>query len=604
MIAKIILPTYHADMRTFELPEVAKGEFLGDYQVMEVLGRGPTGTTYHVMSNVLQKEFALKTLRLSEEASLSWIDRLEAQTALLSKFNDPHVDQVISSGRHGDLWYCVKDFIHDGEGLSCHLDEYRERFGGKLSHFQVAHLTFQIAKALEAAANYRDTHHRGIHHGNLKPENILVAYSSRPESHGSRDPFEVKLSDFQPYGLFPPETVARFYHQWESTLLGQRPIAREKAIPQVLHSIYKTFDYLAPELEEGGKPTASGDMFALGTLAYEMLTGSLPVGRFSLPSQVRQDIPVAWDELITTLLDERADCRFHGFNDLLKMIEEQLLIGPEFNAQPPEEKKKESDEEEKEKPKERLSLTPSGMVYLPASAFLVGSADCGQDALPQHEVESAGFYMDRTPVTNVQFAKFVEESGYITEAEQGEGAPIWVDGEWRLIPGINWRTPMGQRLPDDFDNHPVTQVTFADAIAYCEWAGRRLPTEEEWEQAARGGLASEKFPWGSTIGRVQANYNSEGTSSVMSYQANGYGLYDMAGNVWEWTSSWYKAYPGNHLSSPHFGEQYRVVRGGAWMYDGAHCMVSYRNANDPAHAYPTLGFRTVVDFQCELPASK
>ncbi|MCB1135244.1 MAG: SUMF1/EgtB/PvdO family nonheme iron enzyme, partial [Chlamydiia bacterium] len=97
------------------------------------------------------------------------------------------------------------------------------------------------------------------------------------------------------------------------------------------------------------------------------------------------------------------------------------------------------------------------------------------------------------------------------------------------------------------------------------------------------------------ISRYHANYASTGTTAVMAYPANSQGLHDMIGNVWEWTDSWYLSYPGNPKPSPHFGEKYRVVRGGAWMYDGSHCQSAYRNANQPERCYPTVGFRTVRD---------
>jgi formylglycine-generating enzyme len=135
-------------------------------------------------------------------------------------------------------------------------------------------------------------------------------------------------------------------------------------------------------------------------------------------------------------------------------------------------------------------------------------------------------------------------------------------------------------------------VTCEDAKAYASWAGRRLPTELEWEYSATGGKKHSRYPWGDTITPSQANYSTDSTSPVTRYQPNSFGLYDLSGNVWEWTDSWYDAYPGNEKTNSHFGEKYKVIRGGAWFYDAKHCMISYRNANDPSHAYPTVGFRT------------
>lgn len=585
-------------MTAFYAPEVSDGEFLGDYQVIRVLGRGPTGTCYHVMSNVLGKEFVLKSLSLSDRIPLDWIDRLEAQTALLSKLVHRHIDHLVNSGRSQKLWFCLKDFVHDGEGEPCNLNDYRMRFAGTLSEFQVYHIAIQMLEGLDYAQRYQDMRHKGICHGNLKPENILISYCrGRGVPDRPNAPFEVKLSDFQPYGLREDWVVLESFAQWEKSLINYSTHLGEKAAANALSSIFTPFDYQAPEFQELDRPTPAADIFSVGVILYELLTGHFPSGRYEPASVLRPDIPKAWDEIISRCLQQVPELRYASAAQLLEELrgtvglnmEEAEIVIPHVEDA--------DDESAEEAPKERHSLTPPGMVYIPAGSFLVGSADCGEDAMPQHSCDSEGFYIDRTPVTNAQFAQFVHETGYVTEAEQGEGAPIWIDGEWRLIPGINWRNPSGQRLPERFEWHPVTQISYQDAQAYCQWLGRRLPTEQEWEYAARGGQRDVRFPWGNTISAANANYNSDGTSEVMHYPANGYGLYDMAGNVWEWTGSSYLPYPGNQNPSPHFGEQYQVVRGGSWMYEGAHCMVSHRNANQREHCYPTLGFRTVCDFQ-------
>lgn len=578
-------------MTVFFAPEVADGEFLGDYQVLHVLGRGMTGTCYHVVSNVLGKEFVLKSMPLTERMSLEWIDRLEAQTAILSRLVHRHIDHIVNSGRCRDLWFCLKDFCHDGEGESCNLRQFRERFGGRLSHFQAFHVAAQLLDALVYAHAYEDLRHKGIFHGNLKPENVLVAYCrgrgvvDRPSA-----PFELKVSDFQPYALLRDPVILECYSHWRRSLVNYSQALSTKAETHAVFSIFQAYDYRAPELQNGVLPTAAADLFSVGVILYEALTGELPSGRFEPPSSRCPELPKAWDALLERCLLQVPELRYRSVVEMKQDL---------FQAFPDELSVADCDASEPLTPikgRERTSLTPAGMVYVPAGSFLVGSSDCGDDALPQHECQSEGFYIDRAPVTNAQFAQFVQETGYQTEAETGEGAPLWIDGEWRMIPGINWRRPSGRKVPERFDAHPVTQVSYQDVLAYCEWSGRRLPTEQEWEYAARGGQHGVRFPWGNIISAANANYNSDGTSEVMQYPANGYGIYDMAGNVWEWTSSEYTAYPGTMSKNPHFGLGYRVVRGGSWMYDGAHCMVSYRNANQSDRAYPTLGFRTVLDF--------
>ncbi|SCA58735.1 Sulfatase-modifying factor 1, partial [Chlamydiales bacterium SCGC AB-751-O23] len=238
----------------------------------------------------------------------------------------------------------------------------------------------------------------------------------------------------------------------------------------------------------------------------------------------------------------------------------------------------------------------SPMVYIPLGEFSVGSEECGEDAKPPHTCATKGFYLDKFCVSNQQFAHFVKETDYVTEAERGEGAPIWLEGQWKMLEGISWKNPTGNTLPKDFPAHPVTQITLEDAKAYSEWMGKRLPTEEEWEYAAKGGQINARYPWGDNISKVHANFMSDKTVVNGSYPANGYGLYDMAGNVWEWTDSYYIAYPGNTSSNPHFTEDLQVVRGGAWLYDAAYCLIAFRNANQKSRCYPTLGFRCALDF--------
>lgn len=575
--------------------EVADGEFIGDYQILEVLGRSGWGTTYHALSNTLEKEFAVKTLTLNEALTPEWLDRLEAQTALLTRLVHPNIDSVVSSGRFKSQWYCVKDFVHDGDGVACNLSTFLSRHGGKLSPYQTYHVLRQVCRALQHAHDWVDEYHGGIYHGALWPENVLIAHSVTATSVSV--PFEVRVSDFQPYGLFTSSITKACYRQWCSDCRRLAPLVASKSIAAGARALRRSYDYTAPELERGGRPTASGDLYSLGVLTYLMLTGQVPGASATSPSDYSSGITEVWDQLVDCLLESSVDQRLASVAELAAVMEEhrtELMGVPDALAPTP----SASDHTTPAAPKkERHSLTPPGMVFIPKGKFLVGSSECGSDALPQHECETGGFYLDRGPVTNGQYARFVSETGYSTEAESGDGAPILIDGEWRVMPGICWKEPTGRPKPDDFELHPVTQVTYADAAAYCEWLGRRLPTEQEWEYAARGGQRDCRYPWGNAESVAHANANGRGTSPVMSFTANGYGLFDMAGNVWEWSDSWYKAYAGNAGNNPHFGEKYRVVRGGCWMHDLSHCMVSYRNANQPGYCYPTVGFRTACDFK-------
>ncbi|MGA6988190.1 MAG: formylglycine-generating enzyme family protein [Terriglobales bacterium] len=223
-----------------------------------------------------------------------------------------------------------------------------------------------------------------------------------------------------------------------------------------------------------------------------------------------------------------------------------------------------------------------GMAWIPGGTFRMGSEDFYPEERPVHEVSVDGFWIDCYAVTNEEFARFVEATGYKTLAERplnpadfpGAPAENLVPGSmvfqktagpvdlgnyvnwWAWVPGTSWRHPVGPGSSlESLEQHPVVHVAYEDAEAYAHWAGKELPTEAEWEFAARGGLDGKKFTWGdehSPGGKAMANSwqgefpwqnllhdGYEGTSPVGSFAPNGYGLYDMAGNVWEWTCDWF-----------------------------------------------------------------
>jgi iron(II)-dependent oxidoreductase len=217
------------------------------------------------------------------------------------------------------------------------------------------------------------------------------------------------------------------------------------------------------------------------------------------------------------------------------------------------------------------------MAEIPAGPFTMGTDNGSPDEGPAHEVDVPAFQMDKFDVTNADFAIFVQATGYETYAEKNETGPTWRD-----------------KYSAGKENHPVVFVTWNDAVAYCDWLGKRLPSEAEWEKAARG-PQDFVYPWGNDWDPSKANVKESGlrgTTAVGSYPPNSYGLFDMAGNVWQWTGSWYEPYPANTTSDPYYGEQFRVVRGGGWFEEAPQVTTYNRNAADPnATAHDDLGFR-------------
>ena len=229
------------------------------------------------------------------------------------------------------------------------------------------------------------------------------------------------------------------------------------------------------------------------------------------------------------------------------------------------------------------AVQPSGMVLIPAGPFLMGSApnpalawfEQGVDETPQHRVKLPAFWIDRHEVTEDRYADFVRQTGH-------RAPRLWAAGRPRR------------------DDHPVIDVSWHDADAYCRWAGKRLPTEAEWEKAARG-ADGRTWVWGSEYRPGAANLEDGGlgdTAPVGSHpeDVSPYGVYDMTGNAMEWTASWYQAYPGSTLQRDDFGEQYRVLKGGAWTTPPLpFSRAANRHAIAPKWDHPHFGVRCVKD---------
>jgi len=316
---------------------------------------------------------------------------------------------------------------------------------------------------------------------------------------------------------------------------------------------------------------------------------------------------------------------------------------------------------------------PVAMVWVPGGEFLMGSDHklAQRNERPAHTVRVKGFWMDRTHVTNAQFAAFVKATGYVTTAQRrpdwetlrvqlpagtprppasallpgamvfvGTDRPVPLDDYsrwWAYVPGADWRHPQGP-LSDiaGKDDHPVVQVSYEDALAYAKWAGKRLPTEAEWEFAARGGLEQATYAWGDDLlpgGQLAANIwegkqvrfpvvspkagGAVGTSAVKTFPKNGYGLYDMTGNAWQWVADWYDSryfqkqaaaarivdpkgpavsFDPDDAATPANAPK-RVIRGGSFLCNVDYCLSfrpSARRGSDPYNPMSHIGFRLVM----------
>lgn len=279
-------------------------------------------------------------------------------------------------------------------------------------------------------------------------------------------------------------------------------------------------------------------------------------------------------------------------------------------------------------------------IYIPGGSFFMGTN--GREGYPQdgegpsRKIEVSPFYMDVHTVTNREFQEFVEDTGYVTEAEAFGWSFVFYQFVsertkrkikrmiqqtpwWLVVQGAYWKHPEGpdSSIENRMD-HPVVHISWNDANAYAKWAGKRLPTEAEWEFAARGGLERKKFPWGDVLtpdgehlcniwqGKFPKNNTAEdgykGTAPAVSFPPNGYGLYNITGNVWEWCSdrfskSVHKRGGRKDPKGPKSGE-FRVMKGGSYLCHESYCnryRVAARSQNTPDSASGNIGFRCVSD---------
>ena len=239
----------------------------------------------------------------------------------------------------------------------------------------------------------------------------------------------------------------------------------------------------------------------------------------------------------------------------------------------------------------RPPSVPTGMVFVPAGPFLMGSEEGREDEAPMREVYLDAFYIDKYEVTNAEYAKFLNAiGGYVGRCEGHDCVDTKVEN-----PDSHIIYQAGRYIAEvGYGDHPVITVSWYGAKAYCEHYSKRLPTEAEWEKAARG-TDGRTYPWGNQFDPSRANvgYRVGDTTPVGSYPtgASPYGAYDMAGNVWEWVDDWYRAYPGSRYRSDFFGSKYKVVRGGSWNHPPRDARCACRDVAHPARRILVVGFR-------------
>jgi len=595
------------------------GQRIDRYEILELLGKGGMAMVYKAYDTRLERELAIKIIRrdaFPPEDLHDVIKRFEREAKSLARLSHPNIVKVMDYGEYEGSPFLVLEYFPGGT--------LKQKIGGLVAWQEAARLLLPIARGVEYA------HNRGVIHRDIKPANILMTEDGEPT-----------LSDFGIAKLFQGDKT--------TTLTGSG-------------AAIGTPEYMAPE-QWTGQTGPKSDMYSLGVILYEMVTGRRPYiadtpgGVFlkqvteplPLPGEIVPDLPESVERfLLKTLAKEPAD----RYADLGVFIKELESLLSHYDREAKEKAEQDAQEtrvgqvvkkpfETKPEPKKQRSAkfplwsigliafaflvlvmwgissipaspeatqTPSAtqthfveptptleigstmigddgatLVYVPEGEFTMGSDNGNSDEQPVHTVYLDAFWIDQTEATNKQYAACIAAGMCDTPSRTGS------------------RTRDSYYGNSEFDEFPVIYVNWDNAKTYCEWAGRRLPTEAEWEKTARG-TDQRTYPWGEGIDCQKANYNGScvgDTSPVGNYKTgkSPYGAYDMAGNVGEWVNDWYSGtYYQNPSSSNPFGPDssvYRVLRGGSWLDGNLDIRSTSRGWNYPSGTFYFIGFRCV-----------
>jgi serine/threonine protein kinase len=608
------------------------------YKITTLLGEGAMGEVYLASDEQTGQQAAIKILARQLITHPEWIERFRREAETLRKLDHPNIVKFVDTFEHEGQYVIVMEYLSGGS-----LHDLLKK--GPLSIERANRIALELCDALIRS------HHLNIIHRDLKPDNVLLTEDGTP-----------KLADFG---------VARLSEGTRMTRSGTQ---------------VGTPYYMSPEAWEGKALDAQTDIWSLGVMLFEMLTGQVPFGGDTgaavmnkvLTTQppdlkkLRSEVPPSLAKIVSRMLTREKKRRYQTMREVAVDLERghPSNTSPVLLSQPgifvagalliaiiilgawlglsnflPSGSTPTSTQEALSNPTQTESITSTipatasldigstitadkdGMilVYVPAGNFVMGSSPDVQadmlalcehcdptsitDQSPQRSISLDSFWMYRTEVTIAQFRKFVESENYVTSAEK-KGSSIIFDtstNQYITKPGVSWSKPDGNLIDlDQYADFAVTQVSWEDARSYCSWAGGRLPTEAEWEKAARS-VDGRFFPWGNDIPNDQyLNFDlvNDGPVKVMSYPAGitPYGAYDMAGNVWEWVNDRYvESYDAGETRNPtgaRSGDG-RVIRGGSWAseldIELVNVMTTFRAYARNDFSSPIIGFRCARD---------
>ncbi len=577
---------------------------LGEYKVIKQIGRGPLGEVLLAEHRFLKRPCALKVLPEDWSADRGFVHRFEKEVQALSILDHPHLVKLHNVCFSDGKYFLVTDCVVDSYGETTNLGDYIQGRSEPLTQSEVWEIAKQIADALDYAHQKR-VGEEGLAHLGIKLNNILIG---EKEGH-----IHVRLSDFGLSRVIGQASLLAKTYRIVGELCD--PYSFEhvdiNSLSKLQVSFLQNYAFLAPEQKDIHRlrhVDGRADVYAFGVLIYYLLMHSFPEGFFEMPSAHHAQERWNWDRLIYSCMqmhpEKRPATLQSALNELLArediklkaVLKPQEIARPEYEPDPGAIFQTESTVGRYQPKEEELRIIEpilTEMVVIPGGTFFRGSNQGGRDEMPRHAVHLSPFALDIHPITNEQFVRFLEAMGGEKDVHNNDIL--------RLKESRIKRSAGRLHIESGYARHPVVGVTWYGAVAYAKWVGKRLPTEAEWEVASYGNTVEALYPTGEFIERSQANFFSSDTTAVMSYTPNDYGLFDMAGNVYEWCHDWY----GYHYYEASMQEPdnpkgplqgvYRVLRGGCWksLKDDMRC--SHRHRNNPGTVNGTYGFRCAAD---------
>jgi len=567
------------------------------FRLVKELGKGGMGVVYLAHDERLNLQVAIKLL-LSGRHMASAIERMRAEAALAIRLTHDNIMRIYDMHMSETEQFIVMEYLR-GRPLDAELGER-----GTLSIRETVEIARQVASGLDYA------HNAGVVHRDIKPANIMLCLTQAADpaaATGTERPL-AKILDFG--------------------------IAKAQADVRTGGTRAGTFGYMPPEQFLGKRYDRRADVFALGVMIYEMLTGELPFDRsgaispsarprraerFSSEANLVLARSVAWNpadrwatagsmvDALARALEKESDGVSFGPGTSAPSLSDMATQDFTGTATP-----SQSAVAAPSRELEPTIVHPTDgapMVLVPAGPFRMGTNDGEPDEGLEHEVTLSPYYIDIYPVTNARFVQFLNEvksdhddSGHLfIEIARDDPRNMLAESKQSPIQIVAGR----YAVTEGFEDHPVAHVSWFGAEAYCLWAGKRLPTEAEWEKAARG-TDDRPYPWGSEEpaaggkSRCNAAGHANATTPVANFPdgASPLGCYDMAGNVMQWCADWFQSgyyarSPKKDPTGPTAGTD-RVCRGGCFHYDAWSVRVTYRVNMDPAHLIQPTGFRCVM----------